>query len=291
MFYPVTRSASNQSTTRFAAADKLAFCSEIKGLLELPWVTRAQDAQAVYDYLAWSRVESREGRTLFAGIREMPAGTRALVKLGGNDWRLNAGRYWDPGIGAAANESLSEAADRFRSLFQESIRLHLRSDVPVGAALSGRLDSTAIVCTMRQAGGPALDIHTFSYIADDERISEEKWMDLAGGACGAGMHKTMPGSSDMPREMDTLIHCQDLPFGSTSIYAQHRVFRLVSEKGIKVTLDGQGPDEMFAGYFYFRRDRAVSYLRWCCAAVGGKWLSVPDRALLKCWDRHWLHSA
>ena len=239
------------------AQGRLAFCSEVKGLQALPWISRRQDAQAVYDFLAWSKVESPEGRTLLADVREMPPATRALIRLDA-PLVLQPERYWNPPVEPAGRRSLEDAAQHFRELFLESIRLHLRSDVPVGAALSGGIDSTSIVCAMRQTAGSGLAIHTFSYIADDDRLSEEKWMDLAGAACGAAMHKTKPGAEEMPREIDTLIACQDLPFGSTSIYAQHRVFRLVKEKGIKVTMDGQGPDEMFAGYFFYRRDRAVS---------------------------------
>lgn len=239
------------------AGGVFSFCSEVKALAGLPWISRRADPQAVYDYLAWSKVESPAGRTLLADVREMPPATRALVRLD-RPAEFRPERYWDPQIGPATRESFDDAAARLRELFMESIRLHLRSDVPVGAALSGGVDSTSIVCAMRETGGPSLKIHTFSYIADDAKLSEEKWMDMAGAACGAEMHKAQPGAADLARELDELIECQDLPFGSTSIYAQHRVFRLVRQCGIKVTMDGQGPDEMFAGYFPFRRDRAVT---------------------------------
>ncbi len=260
---------------------RVAFCSEVKGLQALPWISRRQDAQAVYDFLAWSKVESPEGRTLLADVREMPPATRALIRLNGGALEVRPERYWDATLGPPVRESPAESAEKFRALFLESIRLHLRSDVPVGAALSGGLDSTSIVCAMRQAGGPGLGIHTFSYIADDERLSEEKWMDLAGAASGAIMHKTKPGAEEMPREMDVLIGCQDMPFGSTSIYAQHRVFRLVQEKGIKVTMDGQGPDEMFAGYFYCRRDRAVSLFNRGSLAAGWRMARLAGMNPLK----------
>lgn len=268
------------------AGGRLAFCSEVKGLLALPWVSRRQDPQAVYDFLAWSKVESPDGRTLLADVREMPPACSALIRLEAPE--ITPARYWNPAVPPAETATFEQAAENFRDLFLQSVRLHLRSDVPVGAALSGGLDSSAIVCAMRLTGGSGLSIHTFSYIADEESLSEESWMDLAGAASGAMMHKTKPGASEMPREMDTLIECQDMPFGSTSIYAQHRVFRLVREQGIKVTMDGQGPDEMFAGYPYFRRDRAVSLFNrgrlsagWRMAKLAGMHpLKVLGQALL-----------
>ena len=241
------------------AGGGLSFCSEIKGLLGLPGVKAKLDPRGAYDYLAWGMTERPHGGTMLAGIHEMPPATRATVRLEGT-LALRPEKYWDVEIGAPRRVSLTDAAAEYSSLFQESIRLHLRADVPVGAALSGGIDSTAIVCAMREAGGPALDLHTFSFIADDARLSEEQWMDRAGAAAGARMHKVAPGGAEMATDLETLIACQDLPFGSTSIYAQHRVFRTVRDAGIKVTLDGQGPDEMFAGYFHFRRDRALSLI-------------------------------
>ncbi len=248
------------------APGRLAFCSEVKGLLALPWVSRKQDAQGVYEYLVWSRVENPAGTTLLSAVREVPPAGRALLRLSENDSpEVTTERYWNSPVKPASRLTLPQAADLFRALFLESVQLHLRSDVPVGAALSGGLDSSAIVCAMRQQGGPNLKIHAFSYIADDDRLNEEKWVDLAGHASAATVHKTGANVAELESELDQLIACQDLPFGSTSIYAQFRVFRLVQEHGIKVTMDGQGPDEMFAGYHHFRKDRAISLFnrgRW-----------------------------
>ena len=244
----------------YSGADgKLSFCSEIKGLLELPWISRRIHPQAAYQYLAWGRTENPDGATMLEAVREMPPATRATVNLDG-PLELRPERYWNLTISAPRRIPLEEAAAEFRELFLESTRLHLRADVPVGAALSGGIDSTSIVCAMRQTAGPDLDLHTFSYLADDPQLNEEKWMCIAAGASGAHRHTVAAAAGDLERDLDTLILCQDLPFSTTSIYAQHCVFRLVKETGIKVTLDGQGPDEMFGGYLYFRRDRARSLL-------------------------------
>ncbi len=148
-----------------------------------------------------------------------------------------------------------------RDLFIENVGLHLRSDVPVGAALSGGIDSSAVVMAMRHIQGHQLDLHTFTYVADDPSINEENWADIAGLAAQATMHKVQPGSDDLIAGLDRLINVQGEPFGSTSIFAQSCIYKLVNKTGIKVTLDGQGADEMLAGYPSYYAARFASLIR------------------------------
>jgi asparagine synthase (glutamine-hydrolysing) len=136
----------------------------------------------------------------------------------------------------------------------------LRSDVPVGVTLSGGIDSSAITAAIRLTE-PRAELHAFSYIADDAATSEECWVDIAGQHAGAIVHKIRPQPDDLIGDLERLIHMQDEPFGSTSIYAQYRVFRLVQEHGIKVVLDGQGADELLAGYRFFIPARLSSLIR------------------------------
>jgi asparagine synthase (glutamine-hydrolysing) len=104
-------------------------------------------------------------------------------------------------------------------------------------------------------------LHAFSYIADDAAVSEEDWVDLVGERTGAALHKVRAEPDDLVGDLDRLIFTQDEPFGSTSIYAQYRVFRLAREHGIKVMLDGQGADELLAGYRQYIPARLSSLLR------------------------------
>jgi asparagine synthase (glutamine-hydrolysing) len=164
--------------------------------------------------------------------------------------------------------SLDEASERLRELFLDSVRLHLRSDVPVGSAFSGGVDSSANVSAMRFLSGPALELHTFSYVADDPEVSEERWMELVASETGAVRHTVEASPQELMNDLDHLIEIQAEPFGSTSIYAQYRVFRLAREAGIKVMLDGQGADELFAGYRHYLSDRLAGLL------VHGRWITA-----------------
>jgi asparagine synthase (glutamine-hydrolysing) len=237
---------------------RFAFASEIKALLELPGVPRRADPGRLYDYLRFGRTD-HGGATLFAGIRQLPAAHYLHVSLD-RPTPAEPIRYWQVDLDDRLDVSLDEASRRLRELFLENVRLHLRSDVAVGAALSGGIDSSAIVNSMR-AVEPGLDIHAFSYVADDPVLSEERWVDLVGHSAGARLHKVHSTPDELVADLDRLVHQQDEPFGSTSIYAQHRVFRRAREAGITVMLDGQGADEMLAGYRPYLAARLASLVK------------------------------
>ncbi len=169
-----------------------------------------------------------------------------------------------PHWGQNRDITFDEAAGYLRGLFLRNVELHLRSDVPVGTALSGGIDSSAIVSAVRHLY-PAQEIHTFSYLADDPALTEERWVTLVNDHNGTVPHGVRVTPEEMVADLDALIATQDVPFASTSIYAQHRVFRLTREAGIKVMLDGQGSDEYLAGYANFVAYRMASLLlqgRW-----------------------------
>lgn len=182
-------------------------------------------------------------------------------------------------------ESFESAAETVRNLFLDSIRLHMRSDVPVGAALSGGVDSSAVVMAMRHIGGSSIDIHTFSYRAMTARLDESRWMELIASAARPTAHFVIPHPQDLVSDLPALIRHQGEPFASTSMYAQYRVFQLAAEAGIKVMLDGQGADELFGGYDYYVSARIASLLRngdWNAATAlfNGARMRIRNRPLL-----------
>lgn len=220
-----------------------AFASEIKALMALPGMARTADPQETFQYLRFGERHGG-GPTVFAGIESLPAAHYLVVSL--IDGRiLRRTRYWDPARVERRPMAFADAVAGTRALFEDSVRLHMRSDVPVGACLSGGLDSSALVLAMRRLAGRGQALHTFSFISEDPRFSEERWIDMIDGVT---RHKTTPRSADFAADLDSLFAAQELPFMSLSVYAQLRVFRLAAEHGIKVMIDGQGSDEIFAGY-------------------------------------------
>lgn len=266
-----------------AYREGFAFASEIKALLRLPALSREADPVGVYSYLRFGLTD-HGGGTLLRAIRQVPAAHYIEISLD----RPVPGepvRYWEPTSTEPTYGDPIEAAARLRELFLESVRLHLRSDVPVGAALSGGIDSSAIVHAIRHLE-PSQELHVFSFVADDPAVSEESWAEMAAHGAGAILHKVRIAPEELAADLDQLIAAQDEPFNSTSIYAQHRVMRLAKETGIKVMLDGQGADELFGGYQTCMAARLASLIRqgsWSSAlsfwrqagrrpTVGMRWL-------------------
>jgi len=165
----------------------LVFASEIGALLELGQLPRTVDAARLFAYLRYGITDHGDG-SLFAEVQQVPAGGCTLIDIdhtGPPEFRC----YWQPGGRPRAELSLDEATRRVRDLFLDSVRLHLRSDVPVGSALSGGIDSSAIVMAMRRLGGPELVLHTFSFVPADEALSEERWVDVVVDAAHTTAHK------------------------------------------------------------------------------------------------------
>ena len=236
-----------------------AFASEIKALLTLSHVSRTANPQRVYEYLRLGFID-HGGETLISEIQQLPAAHCLRLTLEKSTFPQPV-RFWDIDLTVKSNLSFDEAASRVRDLFLKNVELHLRSDVPVGAALSGGIDSSAIVMAMREVQGSSLDLNTFSFVADASEVNEEKWVDMVGRAAGASVFKVRLTQEELLSDLDQLIYMQDEPFTGTSIYAQYRVMRLAKENGIKVLLDGQGADEMLGGYRPYLDARLASLLR------------------------------
>ena len=240
-----------------------AFASEIKALLCLPNIKRVANPQKVYDYLRFGMTD-HGSETLFSNIYQLPAAHYLLISV---DKSLigEPVQYWDIDLDQKVDLSFSEAANKVRELFLKNIELHLRSDVTVGAALSGGIDSSSIMMSMRHILCNGSNLHAFSYIADDPIINEEKWIDIIGQAANAYVHKVLLSADELTTDLENLISIHDEPFGSISIYAQYRVMQSAKQAGIKVMLDGQGADEILGGYGYFwtaRLANLLSSLRW-----------------------------
>ena len=243
-----------------------AFASEIKALLELPGVGRRANPARLYDYIRFGLTDHGD-QTMIDGIRQLPpAGFLEIPLDAPGDPQVDC--YWNPDQVGRADLSLDEAAARLRELWFDNVRLHMRSDVPVGAALSGGIDSSAIVVAMRHLMGRKLELHTFHYAAGAGDIDEESYAELAARTAGATAHAVRAGAGDLIDSLDELIDSQDEPFGSTSIFAQRCVFAAAARRGIKVMLDGQGADEILGGYRYFTASRAATLLR------RGSWLEA-----------------
>jgi len=214
--------------------DRLAFASE-------PWVLRGDEPRpsraAVRDYLEQGWLDHDE-ETFFAGVRRLPPAHNLFFGPEG----LRIERYWR----LEPKEAPADSAEAVRELFLDAVRLQLRSDVPVGTALSGGLDSSAIAVVVAAHGHERQKTVTAYF--EDEGFDERPHARAVVERTGAEAHWVSFTAEELVENLPAIIRAQGEPFGSTSIAAGWHVMREASRAGLTVMLDGQGGDELFAGY-------------------------------------------
>jgi asparagine synthase (glutamine-hydrolysing) len=162
-------------------------------------------------------------------------------------------KYWfiQDTINSQINEN--EAKEHFRNLFVSSVKMRLRSDVPIGSSLSGGLDSSLVVMIIDQlrARNHKQLQKTFSARFPGFKKDEGSFIDLVIGKCLVEPHFTYPTEQAMLDAIDKIVYHQEEPFGSASICAQYLVYKLARENNVVVLMDGQGADEILAGYHFY----------------------------------------
>jgi len=193
--------------------------------------------------------------TFFAGIYRLPAGHVAeldLAKLPEDRSGFAPRRWWNPPAVDPRLSSPDAAAEALRPALESSVRLRLVADVQVGFCLSGGLDSSAIVAlAARQPNKPRLTCVTAMFdelTASGTNLSERAFVDAVAETVEIDRVGVIPDDSDVTDALDAVVRCQGEPFASSSVLAQWLVFRAASQAGQKVMLDGQGADELMAGY-------------------------------------------
>jgi asparagine synthase (glutamine-hydrolysing) len=235
--------------------DFFAFNSEIKGLLANQNVSRKINAGASSAFLKTGLLNF-EGETFFNDIAELKPAHYFLYDL--SKKTLNIQRYYELpfyDVWEKFDENKSrEYIEGTKERVINAVDLRLNADVTVGSCLSGGMDSSAIVCSIRDllskktysSIGPKQAVVTACY--ENLKIDESKWAKLAVDHVSAEWHRVFPKKEELLNDLTDLVYSQDVPFGSTSIYAQYRVMKTAKEAGITVMLDGQGGDELFTGY-------------------------------------------
>jgi len=230
-------------------ADRIVFASELKTLLTLAARKFTLDEVFVARLLRQGLLDIDE-RSIFSDIRQLTGRSRASASLAAVGV-LEVRPYQpiefkgDPG-----GMRLSEIEGHTRDLFFDSVRLRLRSDVPVGVLLSGGIDSTAIAAAVRHLGAPDQRPRLLSVVSEDARYSEAGFIDIAASYLDCEVHKVVlerkPAS--LIDELEQASWYNDVPVKGLSIIAHRRLMDAARQQGLKVILSGQGADELLAGY-------------------------------------------
>jgi asparagine synthase (glutamine-hydrolysing) len=226
----------------FSPDGDFAFTSEIKQFISLPGWRAILNPQRVYDHLVYS-IADHTDETMFKGVYQIPGGHYFKTTINNlkpeTSGRLTTKKWYDPER-VQFNGSFDEAANRFRELFEQSIAEHLKADVQVGSALSGGLDSSAIVCEvnriLRNTNKESLQ-KTFSSCSSYERFDERKWMDIV-IYTKVDAHFIYPQINNIIEMTSDIIWHQDEPYQSQSAFLAYNVFKLAKANEVTVLLNG-----------------------------------------------------
>jgi len=220
------------------------FGSEVKQIL-VHDIDKTLDEQVIAKSFAISNFLENSGGTYFKQIKVLPHSHYLFIKEG--ELRIN--RYYDLPIDKFESSGLSfpDARETYLELFRNSVKLRMRSDVEVGSALSGGLDSSAIV--MLASGYTDRQFQTFSsYFTHAPQYDERKWISLVVEKAGTNPHYVSANPDEALREIEKIVWHHDVPLESSSPVAHFYLTRLARECKVPVLLDGQGSDEITGGY-------------------------------------------
>lgn len=244
---------------------QLIFGSEVKQIL-VHQIDKTLDEQVIAKSFAIGNFLENSGGTYFRQIKVLPHSHYLLLKEGD----LKLVRYYDLPVSEFETSRLTfaEAGEAYINLFRDSVKLRMRSDVEVGSALSGGLDSSAIV--MLAAGYTAKQFQTFSsYFTHAPAYDERKWISLVVDQVRANAHYFSATPEESLKEIEKIVWHHDVPIEGSSVVAQYYVMRLTKQNNVTVLLDGQGSDEIAGGYnhsfyrYYADLLRGLKFGKFC----------------------------
>lgn len=272
--------------------NRIYFASEIKAFLEISgWLSKLNHSRA-YDFLANSFV-SHTYETMLEGVLELRGGHNLIVNLTLGTFVLK--RYYNLSQKESIRKNLSDSEylANFKAIFQDAVSIALRSDVKVGSALSGGIDSSTIVSIVNaelrtNAAQHMQECVSAVYATKDKGVDESLFIDVLAKEKNVLVHKVNPSWDHLMSNLDKIIWHQDEPFPTLSIYAQYAVFEEAARQQLIVMLDGQGADEILAGYesfyeVYFKELLKSDLIAFCRAFYNYllKHRTYPFQKLLK----------
>ena len=248
------RDRAGEKPLYYAATNStLIFASEIKGILASGMVERDVDLEALDQFLTYEYVITP--RTIFSKIRRLPAAHYLVYR----DGQLETCRYWDAAAVAPRHWKEDEAAEAVREVFAKAVSRQMMSDVPLGAFLSGGIDSSAVVAMMVEAsGGDGSAVNTFSMGFADGSYNELPYARTVASRFKT-THREGTVEPDLRELFDQLIVHLDEPFADVSLFPTYMVSKMARQH-VTVALSGDGGDEIFGGYDTYAADQLARRL-------------------------------
>ncbi|MGF6555120.1 asparagine synthase (glutamine-hydrolyzing) [Pseudomonas sp. S30_BP2TU TE3576] len=239
---------------------KLSFASEIKALFADGSVKAEANSDGLQDYLTFQFC--LDEKTLFKGVQKLEPGYLLNAWFEGDQLKVKSRKYWDLQFDIDGSHDERYFVDNLAALIEDSVRMHLRSDVPLGAHLSGGLDSSAVVClASRMLGGEQLKTFTGAF-HEGPQFDETGHAKTVSAFAGTDYNEIYIPGNELADVLPKLMHFMDEPLAGPGLIPQYYVSRLAGEH-VKVVLGGQGGDELFIGYARYM----AAYLEKCLSGA------------------------
>jgi asparagine synthase (glutamine-hydrolysing) len=237
----------------YYAADRRSFLfgSEVKQVLALLGGRPTARRPVLFDYLALGAYGNETAGTFFQEVDKLPAGHFARIQFGDTSGiQVSTRPWWDlPEVLPEGSVTGEEASREVLALLESAVQLRLRSDVPVGTALSGGLDSSGLVCLVDRIGGMGAGPHrVFTVGSIRPEIDEKRYADLVIGRTKVLPFYEKPAGEDLANDLRRFVWHHDEPLISASMFGGYHLYRMARNRSVTVILDGQGADEFLGGY-------------------------------------------
>ena len=226
---------------RYSSSDLVLFGSEIKAILHSGYYKADINLEVAARFLVQDLLDV-DNKTFYSGIEQIPAGSAFELHL---DGRQRAWFYWS--LDDIREDEPVHPCDDFKVLFDDAVRLRMRSDVPVGVCLSGGLDSTSIICSMaRVRANTSSPLEAFSFISKD--YDESNYISDTIKSTGAHLNRLEINPTSIVSRLEKALWYHDEPLHSMTALVGFELMSLAAQRGVKVILNGQGADETIGGY-------------------------------------------
>jgi asparagine synthase (glutamine-hydrolysing) len=257
-------------------SNHLVFASEIKSIFELPEVPRRLNSAALPEYLALGYVPAP--LTMFEGIEKVLPGHMLVCERG----QIRDLQYWEVQFDKTETHSEAEWIEKIREQFLEAVKLRMISDVPLGAFLSGGIDSSAVVAAMARLTDRPVKTYSIGFDGDDQFYNELPYARVVAEAFGTDHHEIIV-RPDVSELLPKLIWHMDEPIADSAFITTYLVSRL-ARKSVTVILSGVGGDELFGGYRRYLGDNLKRYYKRLPGILRKSWLPAVFSRLPQ--DRH-----
>ena len=252
----------------YSTENLFVFASEIKAIVNSGYYQTKINWEVAARFFIEDRLDV-DNQTFYAQIEQVPAGSAFELYL---DGRYKKWSYWS--LADISPAKVTSPCEAFKDLFEDAVRLRMRSDVPIGVCLSGGMDSTSIICSMARAKASSMPLEAFSYMANE--YDESQYITDTINYTGARLNQLIVNPGLLLDKLQKILWHHDEPVHSMTALVGFELMGLASKTGVKVVLNGQGADETIGGYHsYF-------HVHWNRMLQRGE--------VSKAWDEHKQHA-